>query len=319
MFHHKIKHRDFYKSGLKLAFVPQTSNGEISILIPAKFLINKDMYPKSQDRGMPASLSEWNHPWPIEEGFARLRLSELNNDDGLTYCNFNMNKGNLSDYENISGYYRGYLDQIIRKSLETNEETRKTVNNLVDMSRGMVYMDNETNSFVFNIWDAYIGGHCRVVRTRKFVFCIVPKSPTALKSDGVEYMIDTKVDMFHHAHMCQDKVRIGWKDGVIKVPCVDGGGLSNICIDNDAIYSDTFTPHVHDDPPPGAASEPGNISAFSPCIIPYIYLGKESFNQIYTWAKLTWNRYMESRGVEPYNDEKFGNLFKSVMDLYNEY
>lgn len=316
---HKIERNDFYKSGLYLAFVPQTSNGEVSILIPAKRLFHQGKYYESRGHGVPAKLVEWSYPWPVEEGFARLRLSEMNNNDGKTYCNFNMNKGNLLDYEKKSGYMDGYYDKALRVALETNEKTRKTVNNLVDMSSGMIHMDGDTNCFSFDIWNAIVEGDYEIVQTRKFVFCIMPNLPSELKALGVKDMTDTKVSMYHHAEKRQDMIRIGWKNGQIKVPCVDGGGLSNICfyIDGDYDYESTFG-HPSE-PPLGAATEPANVSVFSLSICPYMYLNHFSLDQIYVWAKMTWNRYLESRGCEPLEDKQFAEMFHSITDLYNEY
>lgn len=295
MLTHKIEHSNFYANGLRLAFVPQTLNNEIAILIPAKQLMHGDKYYRSKGQGNPAVLTKWDYPWKVDEGYAILRLSEMNNHDGLTYCNFNINNYNMSDYQDEE-----YDKSIVTNLIELDQPFREKINKMVDMSSDLVYLDQKNNTFAFDIWNALIEGHCRFVRSNKYVFCIMPKRPSDLNGMDVSRMTDTEITIYHHIQKSLSKVQIGWRDGMIKIPCVDAGGLSNVCftLNDDALYDKIFS---------------------GTNLYPSMYINVISFDQIYPWAKGKFNNYLKSRGIEPVYDDEFSHIFKSICNLYNKY
>jgi hypothetical protein len=154
---------NYYSCETRLEPIPELSEAEVFILIPAKCLMNGMLYPIHQDCEQPATLEIWNHPWPIVKGYARLRLNELNGNRGSNFCDFNINESNLSDYNSIDNErLKGKAEQLLSSDGPVSER----VNSMVDMSSCMVYMTDKTNIFSFNIWDALVNNEAKIVVTK---------------------------------------------------------------------------------------------------------------------------------------------------------
>lgn len=275
-----IPSKDFFPTQ-EVCFVEQPSNNEDSILIPATFVIKRlGGWLKSQGRNKPAmKVTKWTYPWPVEDGFLCLRLSIMNDNDGKNFCNFNMNPGNKSDYIECIGYKNTYFYTQIQE-----DEVASIVNGMVE---------KKTNVYLHRILlEAIKFQQVQFVTTCKSVFCLKPALPSKLKELGVEQMTDTNIEMWHHQIKKADRVRLGWKDDEVKIPCIDLGGLSNLCFPlNDEAVTSLF--------------QDVECRKFS---------DDDDFKE---WVHTTLDKYLNSRDMSMLTDERFDEVMKSIYDLFN--
>lgn len=288
-----IKFEDFYQINGCLCFVKQPHN-EISILIKANFILKylNNLYPTSTENNKPMVLNEWPYPWSINDGYARLRLSHLNNNDGKNFCNWNINSNNLSDYK--SHYHLKDNKEYIYQLLELPE-----ISNILDEILNLDEI-NKSNlnklSFRDLIYQAFNESQANLVISDKWVFSLIPNLPSNLLIKGVKNMNNTKIPIFHHREYRIDNVRIGYKDNNLKIPCVDAGGLSNISLPlNDNIFNKTY-----------------NLDLIKVCS----YRNKEL---MFNWVKETFNIYLNSKNLKSLSESEYGNLNQSILDLFQDY
>lgn len=293
---YSINHDDFYGKKKQLCFVKQP-HSEVSILIKANFIYRYlyHTYPKSQGQGNPANVTmDWPYEWTPAQGYARLRLSELNGNDGKTFCNWNIGPVNKSDYIKCE-------DPAITKdfiySILHEQDVQNRLESLVDLTNiRHIEPSPEELSISDMVYMALVENRAEIVVTNKWVFCLKPRIPTSLDAFGIQEMTNIKTQMYHHRQKIIDNVRIGFKDGHIKVPCVDTGGLSNLSypIDNSA-HEEIF-----------------NEQTMKTCP----FTDEES---ITGWVSYIVNTYQSSRNCSQLSDSELVQFLKSIWDLYNEY
>ena len=280
----QIEFDDFFPNS-RLAFVEQPPSNEDSIIVSATFAYPLlGGWPVSHEKGKPPLLvKNWPHSYPIEDGFLRLRLSMMNDDNGENFCDFNINRGNSNDYIEVIGYIN---DNFLQKF--GDENMRPIVNNIIE--------GELENPLHFVVWKALTTQNAKIVTDSKSVFCLVPAPVSKLIDMGVKDMKDTTLMSWDHQNKQNHMMSIGWYDDCIKIPSVEMGGLSNLCIQptEDAYNSIFNNPNTQ----------------FCP------YQNDDSQE---AWIRETVRKYLSLHDAQPLKDEEMKLLIQSINSLYTGY